>query len=296
MYTFGLGLQMRHAFLTAIITCGCLALAPAAYSVTPTITTTASPTITVGAGSLTDTATVDGRVSPGPGAIDFRLYGPNDATCAGTPIFQSLNVPYPIAGGPVTSAAFTPTQAGTFRWIASYSGDVNNTPIAGACNDANENAVVAAAATSTIGTTASPNLTLGAGSLSDTAVVSGRVNPQPGATIDFRLYGPNDATCTGTPIFQSLVPYPVAGGPVTSAAFTPTQAGTYRWIASYSGDVNNAPVAGVCNAGSANVVVNPAAAPSNPEAIPTLHTFALALLALFISALGLGANRRPRRS
>ncbi len=94
-----------------------------------------------------------------------------------------------MAGGPVTSAAFTPTSAGTYRWVVSYSGDQNNAPISGACNDANESTVVSRA-TPSIATQASPDITVGAGSLTDTVIVSGRSNPQPGATVDFRLYGP----------------------------------------------------------------------------------------------------------
>jgi len=41
---------------------------------------------------------------------------------------------------------FTPAQEGTYRWIASYSGDANNTAKAGACNDANESTTVGAPA------------------------------------------------------------------------------------------------------------------------------------------------------
>ena len=37
--------------------------------------------------------------------------------------------------------------------------------------------------------------------LTDTATVLGRVNPQPGATVTFNLYGPDDATCAGAPVF-----------------------------------------------------------------------------------------------
>ena len=44
-------------------------------------------------------------------------------------------------------------------------------------------------APTSITTTASGAVSLG-GQLTDTAVVSGRVSPQPGATVDFRLYGP----------------------------------------------------------------------------------------------------------
>ncbi len=234
----------------------------------PTIATTASAGTVVGGGTLTDSATVTGRVNPQAGAtIDFRLYGPNDAACAGTPVFQSLTVAYPVAGGRVASAAFTPTTAGTYRWIASYSGDVNNAPVSGACNDANETVVVAPAGP-TLATTASADISLGAGSVNDTVVVSGRVNPQAGATVTFTLFGPNNATCIGGPIFTSTVAYPVAGGPVASAAFTPTTAGTYRWIAGYSGDVNNAPVSGACNDANETTVVN--------LAVPTLATTASA--------------------
>ncbi|MEJ7787808.1 MAG: Ig-like domain-containing protein, partial [Solirubrobacteraceae bacterium] len=165
----------------------------------PSITTTASPNITLGAGTLSDSATVSGRVSPVAGAtINFRLFGPDDATCTGTPVFTSV-VPYPVAGGPVASGSFTPTLAGTYRFVATFSGDANNAPVAGACNAANENVVVNRA-NPTIATMASPDITVGAGTLRDTATVSGRVNPQAGATVNFRLFGPDDATCTGTPV------------------------------------------------------------------------------------------------
>ncbi|MEY2523762.1 MAG: hypothetical protein QOJ66_2327, partial [Ilumatobacteraceae bacterium] len=183
---------------------------------TPTIATSPTQTIPVGAGQLADAATVSGRVNPQPGAtVDFRLYGPTDTSCTGTPVFATLGVPYPVAGGSVTSAAFTPTSAGVYRWIATYSGDANNFPVSGACGDSSETVSVTPA-TPAISTTPTPPIVLGSGQLADLATVFGRVNPQPGATIDFRLYGPTDATCAGAPVFQSLgVPYPVAGGPVT---------------------------------------------------------------------------------
>ena len=238
---------------------------------TPTLATTASPDITLGAGSLTDNATVSGRSNPLAGAtIVFRLYGPNDATCANAAVFTSAPVPYPVAGGPVTSPAFTPTAAGTYRWRATYSGDANNTGVTGACNAANENVVVSPAAP-VIATMASPDITLGAGSLTDNATVSGRSNPLAGATIVFRLYGPNDATCANAALFTSApVAYPVAGGPVTSPAYTPTAAGTYRWRATYSGDANNTGVTGACNAANENVVVAQAAPAITTMASPDM--------------------------
>ena len=47
-------------------------------------------------------------------------------------------------------------------------------------------------------------------------------------------------------------------------------AGTYRWIASYSGDANNAAVAGACNAANESVVVSPVPPPPPPPPPPPL--------------------------
>jgi hypothetical protein len=116
----------------------------------PTIQTQASPAIGLGAGSLSDSVTIGSRVSPVAGAtIDFRLYGPDDPTCAGAPAFSSTGVPYPAAGGTVTSAAFAPPAAGTYRWTATYSGDANNASVATECNAANSTTVVSRRAAST---------------------------------------------------------------------------------------------------------------------------------------------------
>jgi hypothetical protein len=240
----------------------------------PSIATTPTPTVTLGSGQLADTATVSGRILPLAGAtIDFRLYGPNDATCTGAPAFESLGVPYPVAGGPVTSASFTPTSVGVYRWIATYSGDANNFAVAGLCSDVSETVTIGPA-TPSIATTPTPTITVGSGQLADSATVLGRVNPQPGATIDFRLYGPNNATCSGAPVFESLgVPYPATEGSVTSAAFTPTAAGVYRWIATYSGDANNVSVSGLCSDASETVSALPpvaSEAPGGDSGGPTL--------------------------
>jgi len=107
-----------------------------------------------------------------------------------------------------------------------------------------------------VNATASPNITLGAGPLSVSANVSGRDTPVAGATLDFRLYGPDDATCAAAPAFQSLaIAYPAAGGAVSSAPFAPALPGTYRWVVSYSGDTNNAPVTSACGAAGTTTVV-----------------------------------------
>jgi hypothetical protein len=260
----------------------------------PSIVTLASPGIVLGAGSLTDSATVSGRVNPiGASTITFRLYGPNDNNCTNPAVFAPAAVSYPIGGGPVISPAFTPTLPGTYRWIAAYSGDGVNPPVTGLCNDANESVLVTPAilASPTIATQASPTITVNGGVVRDTATVTGRVNALAGATITFRLFGPGDATCSGVPVFTTVAAQPVADGPVTSIAFAPSQVGTYRWTAAYSGDANNTAAIGACNAPGENVDVL-AAGP--PLGIPTLGSVAMLLLALgiaFAAALGLKRAR-----
>src|SRR2546430_16490375 len=74
------------------------------------------------------------------------------------------------------------------------------------------------------------------GQISDVGHLASGTNP--GGTITFNLYGPDDATCGGAVIFSSTVP--VSGnGDYSSASFTANVAGTHRWAASYSGDGNN---------------------------------------------------------
>jgi hypothetical protein len=68
------------------------------------------------------------------------------------------------------------------------------------------------------------------------------------------LYGPNNATCTGTSIYTATVT--VAGnGTYASGNFTMTSAGTYRSVANYSGDANNVPTADICHAAKESVIV-----------------------------------------
>ena len=104
----------------------------------PTFTTQASAGVNSG-GSVSDTATLAGGSAP-TGTITFSLYGPNDSSCGGAPVFTAA---VPVTGvGSYSSGNFTATTPGTYRWVASYSGDANNNAVAAACNDANESVVV----------------------------------------------------------------------------------------------------------------------------------------------------------
>src|SRR2546428_7842470 len=70
------------------------------------------------------------------GTISFTVFGPNNATCAlpGTPAGSAV-----VSGdGTYPSSAVPVVLAGAYRWIASYSGDVNNNGFTPLCNDPGE--------------------------------------------------------------------------------------------------------------------------------------------------------------
>src|SRR6476469_4276814 len=104
----------------------------AGWSTIQAIRTTVQP-----AGSeIHDTATLTGAVSP-VGALTFKLYGPDDATCASAPIFNAT-IGF-TGGGQHNSPGFTPAVAGTYRWVVSYSGARNNEPAGPTrCGEASE--------------------------------------------------------------------------------------------------------------------------------------------------------------
>jgi hypothetical protein len=195
------------------------------------------------------------------GTINFRAYGPGDTSCTGTVAFDSG----PIAvsdNGEYGSGDFVPAAAGTYEWRADYSGDADNDPASSACNAAGESSTVGKASP-TLTTAASPDVILG-GALNDTATIASGVDPT--GTITFKLYGPDDASCSSaTPGFTNNIT--VSGnGDYPSGNFTPTEPGAYRWTADYSGDANNAPVAGACNDAGESSVVSAAAGGQTPPA------------------------------
>jgi len=224
-----------------------------------TLAAAASPNITLGTSPLTDSVTITGRYAPSGGNVDFRLFGPNDSTCNGAFVFVSLDRPI-SAGGIATSQAYLPTAAGTYVWRAYYSGDANNVAVNTACSDPDQGVVVARTVTSMVAQALpTGSIRLGQGTLRDEAEVSGLAFQQAGGTLSYRLYGPDDLTCANAPVFQDLsVAYPVRPGSVLSAAYTPIEAGVYRWRASYSGDSNNSPATQACGVSLQRTAVNKA--------------------------------------
>ncbi len=209
----------------------------------PSIVTQATATVTVGQ-DVTDTATLSGGFNP-TGTITFKAY--SDATCA-TEVFTD-DVTVDDGNGDYTSGAYTTTATGTIYWIASYGGDGSNAATSGECQDAGESSAVTPAGPQIV-TDAQDSVVVG-GTLTDTATLSGGVNPT--GTITFNAY--LDDECTAPAAFTDTAAVN-GNGNYTSDPYTTTQAGTVYWIASYSGDANNAADSGACGDANESSVVD----------------------------------------
>lgn len=182
------------------------------------------------------TATLGWGVNP-TGTITFRLYAPTDPTCAVAPAFTTHTT---VSGNRYyESARYISTMAGDYRWTAAYSGDVNNAASSTSCNVSS--AIVSVAKrkpTLSATAAASANLT----TTTDAATLNGAA---PTGTLWFKVYGPNNMTCAGSPIHGST--RSVSGNRTyTSAPFTVPATGTYRWTVKYSGDANNGAAGTTC--------------------------------------------------
>ena len=263
--------------------------------VTPTISTNAlSGPVTLGT-ALDDTATLTGTANQpggnGPGDADgnftsinadngaeaagtitFTAYGPHEEidTCD-TEAYSSVVDLNDGGDGDYTASdgdggTFIPDSAGTYNWIAVYSGDPSNAPlntlgVSGACGDPNESGSVGPKQPAITTTALSGPVTLG-GVIYDDAHLTGTALQEDGTTpaggtITFNLYGPDDTDCSGPIVFTDDVD--VSGDDTyRSAEFTPIEVGTYRWIASYSGDPpNTLGVSGACNDDNEASVISP---------------------------------------
>lgn len=110
-------------------------------STTPTLINQASASVVVG-GIIKDSAILSLGNNP-TGNITFQVYGPWDSTCL-SPIVPVLGSVTVNGNGTYSSANFTSTTTGTYKFIASYSGDSKNKAVSTKCADAGASVVVTA--------------------------------------------------------------------------------------------------------------------------------------------------------
>jgi hypothetical protein len=193
-------------------------------SVTPTITTTPDPATAKVGDVLKDTATLGGTIDA-TGQITFELFDPNGHSAFHVTVDVSKY--HSVYTTPTGFIAYAP---GTWYWVASYSGDELNEPVASGAHD---EPVTVEKLTPTITTTQDPTSgTAGTTTLQDSATLTGY---HPTGTITFHLLNPG-----GTDVYHETVN--VTSGSATYSTthgFVPTTTGTWQWWAEYSGDDNN---------------------------------------------------------
>jgi hypothetical protein len=190
----------------------------------PTISTTPGASVVIGsANKLTDSATLSGGYNE-TGSIVFSLYSPTNVVVDTVTVAVSGNGTYSVPTG------YTPTSIGTYEWAAAYSGDSNNNAVSSPKTAELETVT---AASPTITTTPGGTVAIGSGSkMTDTATLSGGFSET--GTVTFTLYSP-----TNTVVDTETATVSGNGSVSTPNGYTPTSAGTYQWVASYSGDANN---------------------------------------------------------
>jgi Bacterial Ig-like domain (group 3) len=109
---------------------------PASASATPFIKTTPSPASPVVGDTLNDSATLEETGSlGGSGSLTFNLYGPDDDTCSGTPVYSQILTNITSDGPFITSPGYTPSVVGIYDWTVIFSGDSDNSSAASPCGE-----------------------------------------------------------------------------------------------------------------------------------------------------------------
>jgi hypothetical protein len=205
----------------------------------PTLSTTAAPSTAIVGAGLADSAALTGAYKPG-GTVTFKLYGPADTACSGTPAYSEMDAVANLVAA--TGTAFVSNVTGTWHWTAAYSGDTNNAAASSGCG---AEPVTVAPASPSLATTPNPGVAVVGVTLNDAAGLTGGFSPT--GSVTFKLYGPTDLSCSGMPAYiESAV---LANGTAaTVTGFASSSAGTWHWAAYYSGDAANNPASSGCAA------------------------------------------------
>ena len=227
------------------------------YKAAPYVWAGVSP----GAITIGGEVSVNGQVAYGyqpTGTVDVRFFAPGDQGCS-SPV-ATRNAALRADG--TFDTTFTPGSVGTWRVTASYPGDAYNNPAATSCGGM---VVEVSKASPSVFPAASPTSAQTGSTVQAFALVQGGYRPA--GRVSFRLYRPDDATCTGLPAY--IEEANVAGGAATTATgfVVPTE-GTWRWQAVYLGDGSNNGTTSGCDQAPVSVVAKLGTPPRDPGGTP----------------------------
>jgi hypothetical protein len=169
-----------------------------------------------------DKATVSGGYLP-TGTVTFTLKAPDNSTVDTETVAL-------VGGVATTSNVNVATQVGKYTWHATYNGNtLDNTAID---NGTNESLTTIKASPTVVTTASSSSTSIGttAPTITDTAVVAGGYSDA--GSLTFTLTGPGGFSYVKTVAVNG-------NGTYTASTNTETQAGTYTWAVTYTGDSNN---------------------------------------------------------
>jgi hypothetical protein len=204
--------------------------------------------------SAFDTSTVQGVAGiPATGMVTYSLFTTGD--CNGTaPTTETVA----LAGGTVPNAAPTgPLAAGSYSFAATYSGDDNYQASTAACEPfsvLDPSSLATRVVDDSTGHPATGAEPAGS-SFHDTTTVAGTAAFKPTGTVTYRFLATSD--CRGPAEWTQTVT--LDGGSVPNSRSTGAlEAGSYSFLATYSGDLNFHGSTAACEA------VTVAAAPATP--------------------------------
>ena len=252
--------------------------------ISTTATTSVRLPLTAPAG-IKDRATLTGLNASAGGAVQFVAYGPDPVDCTSPANVAFTSNFIPVSGtGNYDSNVFTPTTAGTYKWVATYYPDYQAGPpvslgshsISGACTDTGEQTLVQPAQPTM--TTSATDTTAVLGTVHDTAQLSGYAAPLTGMSVTFTLYTASD--CSSTVLFTSTKPFDASGFAQSDDYAATNATGTYYWKVSVTGNTNNdvsniTDLCGVTSGGSHEVSTAPVIpTPTKSPATGTVKVYA----------------------
>jgi len=192
--------------------------------------------------AVIDTATLSGGgAASATGPVSYAVY--SDPACKA--LVTAAGTAKMAAGTAGPSSAISTLAPGNYYWQAHYSGNLQNQAATSTCG--NEIlTVLAPTTTSTIQTGggvigASIPVLVGS-SVTDQAHIAGALAASSTGTVTYTLYRDKKCTVPAAPASAGVV---VAGTALPSAAVKP-KAGTYYWVATYSGGGLNAASSSAC--------------------------------------------------
>ena len=183
----------------------------------PGISTAQNPISGLVGATVKDSASVTGGFNP-TGTVTFVL------KLNGSTVLTSEPIPLDAQGNAAFTSGYLANTAGTYYWIATYSGDPNNN--GKSSGDTEEPVVISTQPVPAIVTTPNPKTTTVGATLKDTATIGGIANPN--GYIIFTLKAPN-----GTVAWTKRVDVTANGSYSTGTGFVANVQGTWKWIAKY---------------------------------------------------------------